>query len=323
MNDGPCESRRRALAALLAAAVAPRAMAQAPERTRTVGLLTMGQGAKFLSLAMAQHGWIEGKNLRFEVRRIGKDAVGADALAVELVRSGVDVLVGQGVPLVLALHRATRTIPIVCGGISDPVAEGIARSLKEPGMNVTGLSWGLAEAAVLQLGAMRALLPRLKRMVFVAADGDRYGRPAPAHEAAARAIGVSAELVNVADGEAVGRVLASIHSPATDAVWLAPLPPGVAVERVAADARSRRVAVHGMGEDDVRAGLLMSYWISHSDPLGRIAALVDKILRGADPGKIPFELPDKTSFTLNRGTAKAIGLRVPDEILMRATEVIG
>jgi ABC-type uncharacterized transport system substrate-binding protein len=89
------------------------------------------------------------------------------------------------------------------------------------------------------------------------------------------------------------------------------------------ETRNSLVSLQRVGEDDVRAGLLLSYWIVHSDPPGRVAMLVDKILRGADPGKIPFELPDKTSFALNRGTAKAIGLRVPDEILVRATEVFG
>jgi putative ABC transport system substrate-binding protein len=313
--------RRRFLAIAAACALASSVPARA-QRVRAVGLLTPGSGSKYLAAALAQHGWSEGTNIRFEVRRAALDGSDADELAAQLVRAAPDVLVASTVPFVLALHRATRSIPIVCGGISDPVGEGVARTLQRPGMNVTGLSFGLPEAAVLQVGALRALVPRLTRLLFVTTKLDEGEKPAPAHEAAAKSAGISAELVEARDMDGVERVLKAMR-PATEAAWIGILPRDAAAEHVAAAAVQRRIATHGIHPGWVRAGMLMSYWIVHADPLQRVAAIVDKVLRGADPGQIPFELPGTTQFAINRATATAIGLKIPEAILLRATETIG
>lgn len=312
--------RRGLVAGLLGAAALPAALAR--ERTRVVGLITMGQGAKFLSPAMARHGWVEGRNLRFEVRQVTAQQEDIDAVAAGLAGAGVDVLVGSGAMLVLALQRATRTIPIVCGGISDPVEAGIAQSLQKPGMNVTGLSFGLRESAVLQLGALHRLVPGLKRVVFVTSEADAAGRVAGPHEDAARSHGITTEFSKVSDAAAVERALLSLR-PGSDAAWVAFLPRGTAPKEAADAALRRGIATHGHNPEYVRAGMLLSYWNIHSDQLGRIAALVDKVLRGTPPGTIPFEQPDKTDFAINRGTAKGLGIRLPDDMLVRATEVYG
>jgi len=316
----PDLGRRSLVAGLLGAAAMPSALAQ--ERVRVVGLITMGQGAKFLSPAMAKHGWVEGRNLRFEVRQVTAQQEDIDAIAAGLAGSGVDVLVGSGAMLVLALQRATRTIPIVCGGIADPVEAGIAQSLQKPGMNVTGLSFGLRESAVLQLGALHRLVPGLKRVVFVTSEADAAGRVAGPHEDAARSQGISTEFSRVNDAAAVERAFLSLR-PGSDAAWVALLPRGILPEQAADAALRRGIATHGLNPEQVRAGMLLSYWNIHSDQLGRIAALVDKVLRGIPPGTIPFELPDRTEFAINRATAKTLGIRLPDDMLVRATEVYG
>ena len=311
--------RRPFLATLGAAVVAP--LALAADRVRVVGLLTAGSGSKYLAAAMAPHGWIEGRNVRYEVRRVAPEEGDLDPPAQELVRAGAEVLVGMGAPIVLALSRASRTLPIVCGGISDPVEAGLARSIREPGGNVTGLSFGLPEAAMLQLGTLKVLVPGLKRVVFVDAQGT-FTRPAPAHEAALRSFGFEGEVASVKSLKDIERALASLRSVA-DAAWVAVPPKGVPAKDIAAAAIRRRIATHAMGSADVKEGMLLAYWIVHANPLERIAGVLDQVLRGAAPARIPFQLPDKTSLAINRATAKTLGLRVGEDLLVRATEVYG
>lgn len=255
--------RRREVLALMAAIASP-AFAER-HRVRTVGYLTPGTaGAKHLSATMATRGWVEGRDVRYEVRRVARDGSDAAQGAADLVR----------------------------------------------------------KAAVLQLGTLRALVPGLKRVFFVTSGADTTAGPAPAHLDAARSVGLAADFAKVDDRAALERLLASLRRGA-DAAWIALPPAGATAQQVAASALSHRIATHGLDAASVRAGCLMSYWILHSDPLGRVGALVDQILRGADPAQMPFELPDKTEFVLNRATAGALGLRVSAEVLLRATEVIG
>jgi putative tryptophan/tyrosine transport system substrate-binding protein len=313
------DPRRRALAALLAIALPARAFAAEP---RVVGMLMQGSGSRSLARAMAELGWAEGSGVRYLVRKAGPDGSSPQRGATELIYAGAGALVGEGQPCVVALARATRTIPIVSAGISDPIGEGVAESLRRPGRNVTGLSYGLPEAALLQLAALRSILPGFKRLVFlVPMDYDRT-RPAPEHEAAAAAAGIATELVRVADIRAFERTVAGLR-PASDAAWVAVLPPGVTLETAAAVALKSRIATHSLGTEGVKAGLLMSYWLTYSDMPRRVAAILDKVLRGQDPAKIPFEMPDRTEFALNRSTAAALGLRIPEDTLLRATEVMG
>jgi putative ABC transport system substrate-binding protein len=315
-------ARRRLVLASLACAV-PGALAQPAARVRTLGLLTPGtRGASFLVPFLARHGWVEGSNLRIEVRRVRPDGSDVNEGVAALLRASPDVVVASGAAFVLPLARATRTIPIVCAGISDPVTTGLALSLQRPGMNVTGLSFGLPEAAVLQVGTLKALVPGLKRLVFV--DAAVEGRDiAPEHVAAIRDAGLLAELEHVQDAPDVERVFALLNRPEAEAAWIGLLPRDAPAAAVARLAIAKRIATHSLGDEGVRSGMLMSYWIAHSDQWARVAVILDKVLRGANPANIPFELPDKSEFVLNRATARALGLRIPPEILVRATEVVG
>ena len=318
-------SRRRFVAGLLAAPVMARAQADARGPVRTLGFLTDGPGrpARLLS-RLAEHGHVEGRNFRFELRRVpvGASAAELERVAVEMVRAGADVLVASGVDHVSALRNATSRIPIVCGGVSNPVGLGLAESLGRPGKNVTGFSYGLPEAAVLQMGAMKAIRPRLKRLIFMVAEDDPKD-VGPEHGAAASAAGVVVELASMKSLKDVDRVFATIPDPGAGAAWIAPLPKDVPADQVAARAIRRRVATHAMGVEEVRSGLLMSYWLAHSEGGKRLASLIDKVLRGANPAQIPFELPDVAKLYINRATATAIGVHLSDDLLLRATEVVG
>lgn len=325
---GNAHCRRRFLACVMAMGAAPLVRAQGRERVYTLGYL----GARLpaaLREALGELGYAEGRNFRIVVRAAPAGENPAHA-AGELVAAAPDVLITGGAPRVAALARATATIPIVSLGSADPVGDGVARSLRQPGTNVTGLSFGLPDAARIQLGTLRALVPRLKRVVFITAEwgGNTEGgrdpgmtRPAPAHEAAARELGMSSELSHVEDLKGVERLLATLH-PATDAAWVATLPPDSGAPAVAAAALRRRIATHGRSDEEVRAGFLLSCWLEHTEPMKRVAAIIDKILRGESPARIPIETPDKSRITLNRRTATTLGLRVTPDVLLRATEVI-
>ena len=310
--------RRAALAAI---SVLPFA-ARAQGAMRVVGYLLEGDGhPRRLSARLAEHGYVEGRNLRFEIRRapVSAPAEVRDKAAADLARSGAELLVASGVLNVLSLRKATSTIPIVSGGLSNPVGVGVARSLRRPGYNVTGLSFGLEESARLQIGTLRAMRPKLERIVFVAPTDDID--VAEEHKAAGNENGIQTRGAVVRSTEEAERLLAGMTE--SEAAWIALMPPSIDMSRVAAAAIHARIATHAASAREVEQGMLMSYWIVHSDAQGRLASVIDKVLRGGNPAEIPFELPDKTQFALNRGTAKAIGVKIGVDLLLRATEVFG
>jgi putative ABC transport system substrate-binding protein len=321
----PAFGRRAALAALLAAALPPRAFAA--ERAKRIGYLSGGGGTEEISSRLAALGWVEGRNLQFEVRLSppASDPGALKAAAEELVRSRPDVLVAF-TDRTDALAEATRTIPIVSGFHADPVGMGLARSLRHPGRNITGLSSGSRESAGAWLGLLRMLRPRLDRVVVIhSAQGEaRMRRVAQSWREVAQPMGIDVRLGAAGTLADVARIFDALGDPAACAAF--PLFGGmttvslpVALQKdVLALALRRRIATVG----DAQAGALMDYDASFADPMGRLAAIIDKILRGADPAGIPFELPDLIVFVLNRATAKAIGAVITPEILLRATRVI-
>jgi putative ABC transport system substrate-binding protein len=310
---------------LVAATALAMTRALAAPGSRTIGFLLEGEGfPRRLTARLAELGHDEGRTLRFEVRRVpvGASVAEIDAAARALAASGAEILLAWGAIHLPALHRATRTIPIVSMGVSNPVGLGLARSLGRPGGNVTGLSFGLEEVASLQIGTLKVLRPRLSRLVFVLAERDARLGISPEHAAAAAALGIETSLARVARMADLERAFSGIRDAPASAAWVAPMPDDVPLPAIASMAGRLRLATHSMSAEGVRAGLLCSYWITHADPNARVAATVDKILRGGRPSEIPFELPDKTTFALNRSTAVAIGASVDAAMLLRATEVV-
>lgn len=307
--------RRRFLAALAAGAGAP--WARAGERMRVIGYMTP-EPYEAGELRLDKARWIEGKDFRVEVRVTDLDRPSYESAAAELVRRQVDALVTHMPPWVVALAAATRTIPIVCA-IPDPVGLGVARTLARPGGNVTGLSGGLAERSQMTVAILKTLRPALKQLVSfhpVGAHAPLVNRPLTA---AARDAGVTLDFAYVTTVADVERTFAAFRAPATVAVTLGgPAHP----DEVAAAYReiARRKGIAALG--GAREGALMDFALRHADADGRVGAILEKVLRGANPAEIPFELPDRTVFVLNRATAAAIGIRIPPEILMRASTVI-
>jgi len=304
--------RREVLAALLACALAPRIATSARERVFVIGYLSGGAQPKdFITAPLAELGYAEGKNLRFEVRKPSNwEPETLAGAARELVATKPDVLIALMAWRVHALAAATRTIPIVSLGTADPLGEGLVQSLRRPGGNVTGLSLGLRESAEATVRLLRRMRPSLRRAAMLYAV-----EPRPAFfEPAVRAAGLEPVYLRMGDAGEAERVLRPL---AGEAAFIAPTTDDAAARRYNAVAHGLKIAVVGSGP-----GALMSYGFEFADPTRRAAAIIDKVLRGGNPAEIPLELPDRPSFMLNRKVASEIGIDIPNDVLLRVTELV-
>jgi putative ABC transport system substrate-binding protein len=275
---------------------------------------------------LAGHGFVEGKNLRFETRVVTERGPAQEALAADLLRARPEVVIAFGASNIEALAGLTRTIPIVCGGTADPVGAGYAKTLRRPGGNITGLSLGLPEMSDIIIGTVRAVKPAVKRIGSIVRGGARaaegWSRIVRSLELAASAAGVGFDY-HPAETLAEIEAVLDRFDPGGDVACFINAP-GEALYAAAASACiRRRLASFTSLAPLAREGVLMHYTINHDQPVAKVAAIVAALLRGASAAETPFALPDRTLFIVNRATAKAIGLQLPAEILTRATEVIG
>jgi putative ABC transport system substrate-binding protein len=316
---------RRAALALLAASGCP-GLALAQPRVRAVGYLSNGATHEQLAGLLAKRGHIEGKDVRYVLQVKSGGMEGARIAALRLLESHPDVLVAFGAANVRSLAELTRTIPIVCGGTADPVGLGFAKSLRHPGGNITGLSYGVPEMAQILVGLVRVVQPKLQRIVTVvsaesgAAEG--WGEVLRSIEGAARSAGVAWQIAPTASVAELERTVSALDR-ATTALYFVATPEHHSFRQSAELANARRLVTFTSDDKGVRDGMLMHYSVDHADAMGRVAAIVDQLLRGAKAGELPFELPDRTTFIVNRRTAKAIGVELPAEIIARATEILG
>jgi putative ABC transport system substrate-binding protein len=308
--------RRGILAALPLLAISLAVRAQTRRHLRRIGYLSAGRDAEALAKTLAPHGWALGRNLDIEMRVVDlKARERLSAAAHELVAAKVDVLLAFRHLRVQALVDASRTIPILCGGAGDPVGAGWARSLRRPGGNVTGLSWGIPEQVEAWVGLLRLARPQLRRVVTLVAD-EAIAAKRPLDRALQDA-GIAHVVRMVATLAEAELALAEMTQPLHEALLI--VTPTVPTAAVVASAVRRKLVTLAPG---LRGGALFDFSLEYSDEQGRIAAILDKLLRGENPAEIPFELPDRTVFVLNRRTARAVGVELPPEILLRATEVI-
>src|SRR6266446_522623 len=270
-------------------------------------------------------GWVEGQNIVIDYRYAEGRVDRLPDLAAELVRLKVDLIVSGGTQGVTTAKNATETIPIVMIAVRDPVGTGLIASLARPGGNVTGVSgYAGLEIVAKQLELLKETVPKIRRVAILSNPANAYHQLAIREvNVAARSLGVRLQLLeargpNEFDGafaamakERVGALLvlsdAMLSSHRTRLADLA--------------ARSRLPAAYGVRES-VEAGGLMSYGPSFLDLYRRSAAYVDKILKGAKPADLPVEQPTKFELVINLKTAKALGLTIPQRLLMRADQVI-
>ena len=273
---------------------------------------------------LAQMGYVEGRNLSFELRYAAGDLKRLPAMARELVEKRMDVIVAVGAAAVRATTAATSSIPIVMWGNFDPVAEGFVASLARPGGNVTGVliaSEGTFGAKKLEL--LKEAVPSARRIAVLAPEDPASAKAQlPELQRAANALSVEIPLFAVRGGDIDG-VFARIAASKSDAIFFLASTYFMVDRRpwIAQALQSRLPAMWEWREQVVDGGL-MSYGTSLESRIQRIADYVGRILKGANPGEIPIDMPTKFGLTLNLATAKAIGLTFPQSLLLRADEVI-
>lgn len=322
---------RRAFLGIVAAAVAAMPIAarsQSRGRVYRIGILeTLPQernAANLDALRRGLHdlGYVEGKNLVIEYRSADGRAENFPALAAELIRLEVDVIVTRGTPAALAAKGATTTIPLLMATMGDPRAT--VASLRRPGGNITGLMTFSTELIGKRIELLRELVPGLSRIGLL----HNLGNPVAAQEwdetkKAAHALGMTAELIDVRNEGDIVRAFESsarqrVEGLLVGADGVTQMHQQRIVDLVA---RSRLPAAYPAREFIERGGLI-GYAIRYPELYLRFATFIDKILKGAKPADLPVEQPTKFELVINLKTAKALGLNIPRSILLRADEVI-
>lgn len=321
--------RRRELlrmSVVVALTLSARAAKTDTDRIRRIGILASGPLHPIQSLKdrLAELGWVEGKNVRFEGRWGKADDSSYPRLAADLVSLPVDIIVTWATPALLAAKRATSTIPIVMAGIGDPLAVGAVTSLAHPGGNVTGFSTQNYELESKRLELVREIVPKALRIAALGNRGNPYSTAAMAaiHRVAAAA---KIELLPI-EGSAGGGLddaLSKLRGSAADAVLMLSITAFFPYRQKIVEfmAVNRLPAIYPFPEF-VKAGGLICYATDFDALFRQAADYVDKILRGASPSDMPVQQAERFTLIVNSVTARALGLKVPQSILARADEVI-
>jgi putative ABC transport system substrate-binding protein len=246
------------------------------------------------------------------------------ALADELARSRVDLIVAWATPATLAAKRATPSIPIVFFAVSDPVESGLVTSLARPGGNVTGVTNIAKDLTGRQVQMLAQIVPGIRRVAIMGNPTNQSSLAQRVEaEAAARALGVTSLIVSVREPDRIGPALADAARQGADGLVVLPDPTFLTRRREIADmALERKLPSIYARREAVQAGGLVAYGASLSEQIGRATVYADRILKGARPSELPVEQPTKLELVINLKTAKALGLTIPQSLLLQADEVI-
>jgi putative ABC transport system substrate-binding protein len=315
-----------ALCALLFA-LCSSAEAQQQAKVAKIGWLAIpgpGSGRELFGRELRELGYLEGKNIAVEYRSAEGKLDRLPSLADELVRLKVDVLLTSSTSGAVALKNATRTIPIVFLGVSDPVAAGLIDSLARPGGNITGFTIISAALAGKRLELLKETIPKLSRVAVLWSPQDLgSAQQWKESQLPARELGLQLHSMEVSSADKFESAFKeAIKAPnAALAVTQSPLAAGNQKQVADLAAKNRLPAIYPRG-DFVTSGGLMSYGPDRAEPFRRGAVFVDKILKGAKPADLPVEQPTKFELMINLKTAKALGLTIPPVVMMRAEKVI-
>jgi putative ABC transport system substrate-binding protein len=328
--------KRRDFITLLGGAVILPIAAQAQKtgQVRRIGVLFgLAQGDRQAVIELAtfkntlqELGWIEGRNILIEVRWAAAEVDRMQAFARELVGLQPDLILAQTTPVVAALRRETKTVPIVFVAIPDPVGSGFVASLAHPGGNITGFINIESSLGGKWIDTLKDIVPGV---TYAALMFNPETAPVAYYqqtfEMAARSSGVEPTAAPVRNEADIERIFASLEGkPKTGLVLLPDIytatPPNLAL--VISLASRYRVPTVYPYRYMVAAGGLIAYGVDPVDLFRRAPAYIDRILKGANPADLPVQLPTKFEMAINLKTAKALGLDVPPSLLARADEVI-
>ena len=278
-----------------------------------------------LSAALARLGWIEGRNLRIDLRFGADDRNRIRTIAAELVRLAPELIVSSSGATTRALQQHTQTIPIVFTGVGDAVASGLVRNIARPEGNTTGFSGSEPSIAGKRLELLKEIAPRLARVAIVfnpelSLTGASY---IASIEAAASVLGVQAIKMPVRSALDIVRAIDGFAAEPHGGLLVLPPPPTAAIRETILElaAQHRLPAVYSH-RDFVGAGGLLAYATDFPELFQHAASYIDRLLRGAKVSELPVQFPTKYKLVVNLTTAKALGLTIPETFLVRADEVV-
>ena len=327
-------TRRQAVFALVSGVLAPLAsFAQQPDRVHRIGFLgarsrsTLANPDVYYDVwlgAMRNLGYIEGKNLVIEWRFADGKFERLPALAAELVAMKPDVIVTHALPPSQALKQATSTIPIVFAAMVDPVGSGVVTSFARPGGNITGPSSMATDVSAKRLELLKELIPGLFRVaLFINPLVPIHATIFKITEDAAKALSVRVLSVEARNPEEIELGFATLARERVNAIIVADDAVFAGQQRLMVElALKNRMPSMFPYRENVEAGGLVCYGLSLLDSYRHAATYVDKILKGAKPGELPIEQPTKLDLIINLKTAKALGLKIPPTVLLRADRII-
>jgi putative ABC transport system substrate-binding protein len=321
-------NRRDTVLALLAIGTTPlAAFAQQEQRVRRIAYLTMGirvEQTELLIKGLAELGWQEGKNLTIDWREAKGNPEQLSAHIKELVESEPELIVAATSITVVPLRRATSRIPIVVIASHDGMGTGFYQSLAKPGGNITGTESLAPDLDAKRLEFIREILPKARRVALIFNRNDPGGER---HLAIARSAGASIRMTvrgfpftGVQDFETLFKTIAAFRADA-----IVPVAEPVTFQhrkRIAELGLQNHISVFAEFKEFAESGALASYGPDLGFFYYRAATYVDKILKGAKPGDLPVEQPTRFEFVLNQNVAKAMGIKFPQSILVRADRVI-
>ena len=322
-------TRRKIVIALGAGALAPLACFAQQQNVYRVGVLTSeGVASSRLrmdafSSALRELGYVEGGNLVLTYRYADGDLARLPALAEELVRTKPDVIFAPNTVSVVAAKKAAPATPIVFSNAGDPVADGLVASLRRPGGNITGTTNITTDLAAKRLEILKETVPSATRVAVLLDDSRVNLRQVEMLPSAAKALGVQLLMTDLLRREDFERRSAELKQWRANAIYIVSGPNNTFNRALHVEfAVKLRLPTVGAIREFPEAGGLMSYGPNFEALYRRAAAYIDKILKGAKPGDIPVEQPTTFDFVVNMKTAKALGIKIPNSIMVRATKVI-
>ena len=321
--------RRHFLAGLAVLGAPTRALAQSKDG-RVVGILYLGSESDAAAVAAAlrrgliERGYLEERDFRLEIRFANNDAARLRALARSLVTHGVSVIVTAGTTSARAAAAETERVPIVLAASADPVEQGLADSLARPGRNVTGLSILGSELIAKRLELLRDAIPGAK-VAGALLHGANPGVPIFRHslERAAAPLGLELQVIEVRSPGEIEAAFARFAALGAQSLFVIEDPVFISMTglMVRLSIQHRLPILTGM-LPMVHAGGLVFYGFDRLELWRRSADFVDRIFKGAVPAEMPIEQPTKFTLVINLKTAKALGISIPQSVLVRADEII-
>jgi putative ABC transport system substrate-binding protein len=319
-----------ALAGFLLASMASGADAQTGAKVYRVGMLATSAGPgqlairDALSRELAQRGFVPGGTLVIELRSAEGQIDRLPEMAKELVNGGADVIVTSGYPAARAAKDAVTTVPVIIVNAGDPVETGLAASFSRPGGNLTGISDMASELSVKRLDLLKIAVPELKSVALLwNADDPGMTTRYRAAAATAKTLGIAVQPLGVREPDDFDAAFAAmVREPPGGILMVTDVLTRLNRKRVFDFAAANRIPAIYEFDFLARDGGLMSYGPEGKEVTSRLAGLVERVLKGSKAGELPFEQPSRFRFVINRKTADALGLPIPQSLLELADEVV-